>query len=107
MSTGLEECGAQETFSDEIAVPLGVEFRSNTVNRFLGFQMDLLCVSPLLEASASDGGAAGMQAWMKYSSVQQSQCREVPDPYPYRPRDRQVRNQVARHIEDLYNLRTR
>ena len=39
-----ERCGNLTVFSDTTSVPLKAVFRSNTGDRYVGFQMDLLCV---------------------------------------------------------------
>ena len=44
-------CGNQQELSTERSVPLTVEFRSNTGNRFLGFQMEVVCVNTLFQDS--------------------------------------------------------
>lgn len=104
-ATGQTEfCGIQRLFTDITTVPLNVEFRSNTVNRFPGFRIDVLCVNETFTMSNSNpepavaaNRAANVNpafASIQFADEGQSsrQCCELPDLKPRRYRKNTVSN---------------
>ena len=74
-------CNTRAQFSARRAAPLRVEFRSNTVGRRLGFQMDIICVSPVFQDLPG--------------------CRELPDHNGSRRKRKVVRDDEVMYVSKV------
>ena len=77
------KCGYQTAFSDVTSMPIKMEFRSNTKKRYLGFQIDILCVnSQLSETMTTTGGGLTIEGKVtnRGGDPLTVGCQELPDP---------------------------